>query len=679
MKLVIVRTSLLIGLAAACLLPSVAQAGPVAQQNDGTYQLLGRVFPDPQGRCNQGPCSPLAQGNAPATTFLGWQELVAGLKFMNNDSAANAKTWQRYMEVWTLDGDLGGNNDSVAGTDEKANFPGNNLGFWEFTPDGAAHSAGLARPNTNRVRSDVIVVRVTDENVPDAAKQRYVLSLSIHGIERAGVEGGARALEDLATAATTGKLDKPVLTTKDLGLKVPTFKEVLQKTIIYFTFPNPDGWRRGDIADVEKGPGVLFQRYNGNGVDLNRDFPDIGFAFRPYSGLSEPESRGWASAFRQIKSGHGPFSAGDDLHGMNGADSFSYTLLPHGSHDFAKNERIRTAAQAINLVQQDALSWSPLIQPNSAPQPQCASGPLGDDCPQMYGQSWGSVYDTINYTTTGALGDWMDSSIGLNADGIDNEMAYSHLTKNITFDPLIEQMHVDGNKGLIYAHLAQMLTPKTHVFPSRGRKGFVANTRVTRAEKAAPEIPAGTRAQDDIDDTVTPATGNDTYEFEVKQGGEIFNGGMRIDVTSTNVQGVDPTALQKSLVVECQGCDRHRGGEHVESESDKWTMVASDYNQSGLYLQAGLTVAVNTPQPTGPNVKWRARVSNAPPGTLRFQIDFTQGPATTRRASPPTTSPRRTSGGSSTRSPSRAPGSPRSTPTSWPRTTPRPCPLRWTR
>ena len=121
--------------------------------------------------------------------------------------------------------------------------------------------------------------------------ERMVLSLSIHGIERAGVEGGVRALEDLVTAATSKRLDKPILTTKDLGVRVPTFQEVLQKTIVYFTFPNPDGWRRGDVNDSEKGPGVLFQRYNGNGVDVNRDWPDIGYAFRGYSGLSEPESR----------------------------------------------------------------------------------------------------------------------------------------------------------------------------------------------------------------------------------------------------------------------------------------------------------------------------------------------------------------------------------------------------
>jgi hypothetical protein len=39
-------------------------------------------------------------------------------------------------------------------------------------------------------------------------------------------------------------------------------------------------------------------------------------------------------------------------------------------------------------------------------------------------------------------------------------MSFSHLDKNITFDPHTEQLHVDGNKSLIYAHLAEILSPR---------------------------------------------------------------------------------------------------------------------------------------------------------------------------------------------------------------------------
>ena len=70
-----------------------------------------------------------AQGNTAATSFIGYQEFVNGLKYMNDPtSGENSKAWSRYLEVWTLDGDLDGNvtadgkNDIAPGTAEKANF-----------------------------------------------------------------------------------------------------------------------------------------------------------------------------------------------------------------------------------------------------------------------------------------------------------------------------------------------------------------------------------------------------------------------------------------------------------------------------------------------------------------------------------------------------------------------------
>src|SRR4051812_3018926 len=51
---------------------------------------------------------------------------------------------------------------------------------------------------------DIWVVKVTDSKVPDKAKDTLLFSLSIHGNERGGLEGGVRTAEDLAMAATDG-------------------------------------------------------------------------------------------------------------------------------------------------------------------------------------------------------------------------------------------------------------------------------------------------------------------------------------------------------------------------------------------------------------------------------------------------------------------------------------------
>jgi len=631
-----VRRFAVVCLTSVAVLAAAAPAGatPTAT-TEAEYMAYDRVFPDPLAGCTalSFACSPNAQGTVPATQFIQYTEFVDSLKYMNKKDE-----WKRYLEVWPLDGKLG----SGWGRDEPAAFPGNNLGRFEFTPKPHYESAGLPTSTLDRKKSDLFVLRVTDETVPDAHKKRMTLSLSIHGIERAGLEGGTRAMEDFVTAATTGRKHDPIVPA-EVTEGAPTFAEVLKKTIIYFTYPNPDGWRRGAVSEG----GVFFQRYNGNGVDPNRDYPDIGYSFRGYSGGSEPETRAFLKFYEGVRSRGGDFAAGDDLHGQPYADALSYTLLPHGRHDLAKDARLREAAKQINRAQYEATKWSPIIQDNDEPVgggAPCVPGALGDTCAQIYAQTWGSVYDTINYTTTGTLGDWFDSSIGLKADGIDNEMSFSHLDKNIVFDPHTEQLHVDGNKSLIYSHLADILNPITAKLNAPGPQGYVPNRRLRRETKTFKHQVRRTHAQKDIEGqvgTADPAEGGKiVIPFQVKrvapppnsQEYGIYNGGMRVDVTTPNAQGVGTGSA--TLQVQCRGCDDR----HANIEPDEgWTTIAEDYNQSQIYAQSGVTAAVNRPQANRTTddgrrvpVEWRALVSlpAGSTGTAKMNVDFTGDPAT---------------------------------------------------
>src|SRR5688572_24905307 len=236
------KTGTILCVVAACLaFAAPAAAAPVAS-SDEEYQALGRVFPDPLAACSHvgaEPCSPNAQGNVPAVQFIQFQEFLAGLEYMNSK-----EEWQRYMEVMVLDGQLGANGEGEGPADDAlgagdapgdAMFPGNDQPL-EFDPKPAYRSAGLATPTLDRQRSDLVTIRVTDESVPDAGKERYALSLSIHGIERAGVEGGTRAAEELITAASEGRLDERILPESVRG-DAPTFGDVLRESIIYFTYP----------------------------------------------------------------------------------------------------------------------------------------------------------------------------------------------------------------------------------------------------------------------------------------------------------------------------------------------------------------------------------------------------------------------------------------------------------
>ncbi|HEX2084669.1 MAG TPA: hypothetical protein VHF89_03225, partial [Solirubrobacteraceae bacterium] len=380
------------------------------------------------------------------------------------------------------------------------------------------------------------------------------------------------------------------------------------------------------------------------------DWPDVGFSFRPYSTGSEPEVRALGAALQEID-GRKSVDAAVDLHGMLTADALSFTLIGHGRHDWAKDTRIRETAKNIHLVSEKVLAWSPLIVPNNTPKSSmgCTSAVVAEACRQIYGQTWGTVYDTINYTVTGSMGDWMDSPFGLGAVGLNNEMAFSHLDRNIVFEPQGEQLHVDGNKALIYAQITSLLNPPEQRYTAPGLKGYVANTRKTREEEQLQEEPPrGTVAQAKITgENGSPGIGSVIFEFPVKigrqpaddgtpdAGKDVFNGGMRVDITKLNAQGISDGNAVTTLKVQCRNCDDHPG---IAPDDDGFITVAEDFNQSAGYAQAGLTVAVNRPMAVnteGEPVEWRAVLESTIPQLLdngaAMDVEFFQGPATLSR------------------------------------------------
>ena len=348
----------------------------------------------------------------------------------------------------------------------------------------------MGSDTSERERLPLKLVRITDESVPDKGKEYFVYPLSIHGIERAGAEGGTRAAEDLATWGACEKKTAPdYVDCEHEDNKAPhplleatpekslTAGDVLRRSNVYFLWPNPDGWKRGDKANAIP----QFQRYNGNGVDLNRDWPEQGWTYLPYTPWSEPESRAYGRVLQAIgphdKKGNPKWTGGIDLHGMVDAKAFSFTLLGGTQRDYGKDQSVLQTVKGAWADAEARLAYSPFIKPNSEPEAD----------PRQYGVQWGTIWDTIDYTVTGAFGNWIDSPIGLNADGIDNEMAFSHLSNcgiGSCFEPDIEQLHVDGNKSLIYSSINYSLKKQDETFETKGRVAYVHNKGVVSDKKS---------------------------------------------------------------------------------------------------------------------------------------------------------------------------------------------------
>jgi hypothetical protein len=533
-----------------------ARAIPVAT-NDTAYKLLGRVFPDPQA-CTKGTPgnSPWAKGNVCATQFLQWNETLTGLRYLQGK-------YPRFGHLENLH-------------DLKATVP-------EFAKLDM-QSAGLPQADESRARRDLYAFVVTDDQspVPLAERHRYAFSLSIHGIERAGLEGGVRAAEDLITWAATAP-NTHILEPTNSG---PTAGEVLRNSVIYFVLSNPDGWGRGEVS---KG-GLYFQRYNGNGADVNRDFPGVGYANPVYTPESEPEQQGYAAYLRRERELAGrPFTGGGDLHGMAAADSFSFTLLSGTAESWAENTRVVDTAEAIYSDAIKRLSYSPLIgDPKNCPGNIPVFIVVSEGSAPMCPDQWGTVWDTIDYQTTGSFGDWMASDIGLGATAVDNEMAYSHVVPNDVFVPAIEQLHVDGNKGIIYAQLAALSNPQaptTRLAPDVAYAPSVQRRVRVATGPAVATTPL--RAQADL--AVRELAGQGA-EFDVKGPADgAANGGLSAEFTFTNVDGISPETMS-DVRLERYGVD-HPG------DAEGWHEVGSWYRQELTYMPAGARIDINDPLP----------------------------------------------------------------------------------
>ena len=488
-----------LALVATALPIATAHATPVAT-DDASYGVLGRIFPDPLAGCQPGVgvCSPNAQGNVPAGQFIGVDEFVDGIRFMNSKPE-----WQRYLEVLPLDGRMGENDGDAA----PAATPGRGVprqqppelrvhaapGVQVGRPaddDPRAAEVGHLRPardrrdRARRPEAEVRHVALDPRHRARGHRGRHARGRGprhrVHGA------GPGRPAQGRRRSSRTARSRTP--------RPSPTCSRRRSSTSPTRTRTAGAAARSAPAASSSSATTATASTSTATGPTSASPSARTPPGRSPRSARSAARSRRSTASRRSTRAST---STGCSPPTRSRTRS-SATAATTGRRTRAS----ATTARNIHVVSEKALAWSPLIVPNDTPREQngCvdAAG-AATACARIYGQTWGTVYDTINYTVTGSLGDWLDSPFGIGADGLDNEMAFSHLDRNIVFDPQGEQLHVDGNKGLIYAQIASMLSPPDQRYDAPGLKGYVANARKTRAaEQLQPKPPEGTvRAGED--------------------------------------------------------------------------------------------------------------------------------------------------------------------------------------
>lgn len=363
-----------------------------------------------------------------------------------------------------------------------------------------ADSYGLINHATQQRESNpVYVVEVTNEEstIPFEDKVKVVLMLSIHGNEKGGREGGFRVLEDFVR-------NMGVATMPATGHPGSTLYDLMDYAAFVLLFANTDGWvwdepEYAQPADCTY-PG-FYKRVNGNCTDLNRQLPTQGWQYVSANQgrltLNEPEPIGYAEALLEYTN----IAYAADIHGMlNPADGCAYGVCtftddaaPTGEDVYGHfilglisagqltpHEMLRSTRLA-ELLSERLNNNDKFAAWNSVPSTSVWGG-------EFY--QWSTVWDTIGYTDSGISGDWFLQDTGLDAPGMDFEMAYNHITFDSAYPGVAQLMnyyHVETVRQIARTYLEAAVTDVQTSIEAHGKTtGYLYNPTILTSDSDEP-------------------------------------------------------------------------------------------------------------------------------------------------------------------------------------------------
>jgi hypothetical protein len=368
----------------------------------------------------------------------------------------------------------------------------------EFVRDGRAKTAG-----EDGIRSyekgdsedgfDIWVVKITDHKVPDKGKETMFFSQSVHGNERGGLEGALRTAEDLAIAAENGgTITDGVEGYESTTGREPKFheyevKDVLAKEIVYFADFNIDGWQVGDNYHQ---PPLPYERGNGIGTDLNRQMPTIGRINENRNPLQESEMRWGLQMLRAFAAaGRGGLMAhATDVHGELNSNAYVDIMYPAGQFDSVDHRRLMAIAERTKSVI-DATLYEGIIDEAESQSGGDAGNPASPV--PVKPAHWGTVWDTLGYTDTGFIGDFMATDLAVT--GMDYEFFLNHSVPDKAWNVYMQENHINGTRAIIKTAMAYAFFQRKEFNASNvrldpgGRVGYVLNeVEVTDTDKFGP-------------------------------------------------------------------------------------------------------------------------------------------------------------------------------------------------
>jgi hypothetical protein len=310
----------------------------------------------------------------------------------------------------------------------------------------------ITTTGTSKNAHPVYDVLLTNEKKKGPKKRLLVIS-SIHGDEIGAREGAARVMEDM--------LDDRFLADE------PWVQQVLDRYVIHFVFPNPDGWVEGDIAGAE-GAGLSWTRENGSSRDLNRNFPVKGWIDVDNGPMQEPESQGIVKRLLSEKGWY----LGTDNHGQLHDTYAAAGLQIVGQFDYQKSETLARFADGIT----ESMAQYPVLQQMHA----VGTASNGDVGPYH----WGTLYDMLGYSASGSLIDYYNTFDTTDGYGFATELTLGKTVVGnpLVYDPVRAQVWVDSIRAINFEMFRQAVDVQRFTFPVGTRTAYVFDPEVVTSK-----------------------------------------------------------------------------------------------------------------------------------------------------------------------------------------------------
>src|SRR3954468_19272686 len=427
----------------------------------------GRIFPE----------AALTRG------YIQYNEDPSGFSEYRDGIAYLAQKYPRYVQVFSLASKYG-------------------KGAVSAGPD---QLRALAQGDTGDGR-DIWVVKVTDTKVPDKGKDTLLFSLSIHGNERGGLEGGLRTAEDLAAGASDGTTiaDGVDNYTSTTGRKAVfhdyKISDLLAKEAVYFVDFNVDGWAVGDWW--AKPTTNTYARGNSLGTDLNRQMPTVGSINTSRNPLQENETSFGLDLMKDVADAgkDGLMGYGADVHGELTSQAYTDIMYPAGQFNSVQHRRLMSIAERTKSVVDKTLFQGIQDQIEEGTGGNDAEGPVanGDASIPTKPAHWATVWDTLGYTDTGFLGDYMATDLGFT--GMDYEIFLNHTVPDKVWNVYLQENHINASRAIIKTAMAYVQTERTEfndgnvvIDTGGGQAGYVVNPDTVNSADGAGTKPGPKR------------------------------------------------------------------------------------------------------------------------------------------------------------------------------------------